>query len=106
MTTAVNASNAGTVEALESDGQISLILRGTIDARLRKQASIAFALIMQKRLPVAIIARQATFADNASWAFLVQLVNECNSAEIPVKIDVRDETVRGVLTELGLARAA
>lgn len=96
----------GTVEAIETEGHISLYLRGVIDARLRKQASIAFALIMQRRLPLTIIARHTTFADSASWAFLVQLVHECNAAGIPVRIDVRDETVRGVLMELGLAQVA
>lgn len=104
--TATDASHAGTLDAVTLDGHISLILRGTIDARLREQASVAFSTIMQQRLPVTIIARQATFADSASWAFLVQLVSECNAAGIQVRIDIRDEEVRSVLTELGLVHAA
>lgn len=106
MNTATGASHVGTVDTVTSDGHISLILRGTIDARLRGQASVAFATIMQQHLPVTITARQATFADSASWAFLVQLVNECNAAGIQVRLDIRDEEVRSVLTDLGLVHAA
>lgn len=99
-------TSKGSLEVTEHQSHIAISLRGVIDSRLRAEAGAAFALIMQKRLPLTLIARQATFADASSWAFIVQLISECNAAHIPVKVDIRDEQVRNVLLELGLADVA
>ena len=86
--------------------RITLTLEGSIDSRLREQASVAFAAVMQAAKPVRIVGKSAVFADSASWAFLVQLVGACNAAQLPVELDIADEHVHQVLTELGLAHVA
>lgn len=99
-------TSKGSLEVKEHTDYIVVSLRGVIDSRLRAEAGAAFALIMQKRLPLTVVARQATFADSSSWAFIVQLISECNAAQIPVRVDIRDEKVRAVLMDLGLADVA
>lgn len=97
---------AGELVLQEFRTYVVLELRGTIDAKLRAQAGETFATIMQRRLPVHLSACNATFADPASWAFIVQLITACHAAGIPTHLDPNDHVIASVLQELGLSQSA